>query len=402
MLETTEDGIYYFVSAGEPSGDLLAADLVESIRELRPDLTPVGIVGPCMREAGVLELAGIEDLSVMGFSDVLKQLLHIQQLEDRILAELSRLVRPVAFAVLTDYPGFHLHIAERLKKDNVKVVQYVAPQLWAWGERRTKRLKKVTDMVLGIMPFEVSFFNERGVNCIYVGTPQVDRVAAVKGQPLPLADGYDGPLLGLFPGSRKGELRRILPSMLGVAKAAIGKDPRVHVAVSVAPSINNGFLKDLLAELGYDVALDGVFSHDEGELSIHSRIRLVKGRSLQLMERVDSAIVTSGTATLECALTETPMAVMYVASGFTYAIAKRVVKLDNISLVNLVAGRAVVKEYIQEFSFGEVADHMLELMMPGEPRRQAVESLAALHPLLKGSPGKNAAGEILDFYTSLA
>tara|TARA_B100001094_G_scaffold232455_1_gene227309 strand:- start:754 stop:1968 length:1215 start_codon:yes stop_codon:yes gene_type:complete len=387
---------YYFVSAGEPSGDLLAADLVEAIGEAYPELIPVGIVGPRMREIGVTELARIEDLTVMGFVEVIKHLVPIQQLEDQVIAQLFRLEQPPLFAVLTDYPGFHMHLAERLKLEGIPVVQYVAPQLWAWGANRTKRLKKVTDLVLGIMPFEVEFFQNRGVDCRYIGTPQVDRVKKVAGNPLCFADGATGVFIGLFPGSRPGELRRILPHMLAVAQHIIEADQSRSIAVSIAPSIRREWLDHLLKELGYEIDI----SSSCQEAIVAEGIRLVFGNSMNLMERVDAALVTSGTATLECGLTLTPMAVMYVASPITYFIAKRLVKLDRISLVNLVAGKTIINEYVQEFDVEEIAQHLIELSRHSDRRASVLTELDKLGSVLKGSPGKNAAQSILtEFYS---
>ncbi|RZA14035.1 MAG: lipid-A-disaccharide synthase, partial [Proteobacteria bacterium] len=154
-------GVKVFVSAGEPSGDLLAGELLEQLRKEMPDAEFFGICGPRMRQAGCEELFGIEELSVMGFVEVLKHLSYIKRLEFSLLEEIER--RKPDFAILVDYPGFHLRLGDALKLREIFVFQYVAPQLWAWGEKRTKTLKASTDEVLGIMPFEADFFRQRDV-----------------------------------------------------------------------------------------------------------------------------------------------------------------------------------------------------------------------------------------------
>lgn len=383
--------IPYFISTGEPSGDLLGAELVAALKERLPESEAHGIVGPRLRQAGVQEIYGIEELSVMGFVDVIRCFVPIKLLEDKLIVYLERL-RP-RFAVLVDYPGFHLHLAERLRGLGIPVFQYVAPQLWAWGEKRVERLRRVTDQVLGIMPFEESFFRERGVRFTYVGTPQVDRVSHLGdcSALFPFPSGKK--VIGLFPGSRRGEVLRILPPMLAIAQILLKERPNLHLAISLAPSIEIEMLvRSLEAFKGLDTAAQNTLSTELGTYELWPRLTLVKGRSLALMKRVDAALVTSGTATLECALTETPMAVIYVAGAISYAIAKRLVKLDNISLVNLVAGKRIVEEYVQIFTAPIVAEHLVELTEGKAQESRNV--LKGLHSRLKGSPGRHAAAVI--------
>ena len=316
-------------------------------------------------------------------------------LEDRLVAYCERL-NP-RFVVLTDYPSFHMHFAERLKALGFPVIQFVAPQLWAWKENRVKRLKRVTDMVLGIMPFEREFFLDRGVNFRYVGTPQVDRAHSLPQDSDHFLWQPNDKVIGLFPGSRRGELRRILPRMLAVAQLIRKGSPELKIAISIAPSIAPSWLA-LAPEFGdffrgHDLS---VLDHPDGEYEISEGIGLIRGRSLRLMQRVDAALVTSGTATLECALTGTPMAVAYVAHPFTYALAKRLVKLPHISLVNLVAGEKLVAEYVQEFSDQSLATELTNLVL-GDERGVMMEQLRALLQKLQGQPGLNGATEIIGY-----
>lgn len=388
--------IPYFISTGEPSGDLLGADLVIALQKLLPNGEAHGIVGPKLREAGVVEAAGIEDLSVMGFVDVVRHFIPIKLLEDRLVIYLERL-KP-HFIVMVDYPGFHMHLAERIRSMGIPIFQYVAPQLWAWGEKRVEKLKKVTDKVLGIMPFEEAFFRNHGLDFTYVGTPQVDRAAKT------LSEGTRSftfsnhqKVIGLFPGSRRGEVSRILPSMMEIANRILESHKDIHIAISIAPSIDIDFFSQFLS--GEDILSRTsveMLSQPTGEAELKERITLVKGRSLQLMKRVDAALVTSGTATLECALTETPMAVVYVAGAITFAIASRLVKLKYISLVNLVAGEGIVNEYVQNFLPKDIANHLIEISTNRQLAEEKRDKLIKLHQKLKGEPGLNTAIAILE------
>lgn len=384
----------FFISVGEPSGDVLAAELCEEIFKFSPSSQGFGIVGPRLKSTKVEELATIDELSVMGFTDVIKHLPHIKRLESQLLIEIQR--RQPDVAILVDYPGFHLRLAESLKALGIQVVQYVAPQLWAWGEKRTKRLKRVTDLVLGIMPFEQAFFRDRGVNYKYVGTPQVDRVARLE-KDLRLDSIPGSKLIGFFPGSRWGEVSRILPKMKELRANLRRRKLDLHFAVSVAPSLNaeafEGMLEpSKLSDFHSAMAAQGGYTYSDTSF--------VKGSSLALMDKVDVALVASGTATLECALCFTPMAVAYVMNNISYKIAKHLVKLDYISLVNLVAKKGLISEFIQDFSIDALADHMQELVFNKATRESMQNDLKALKRELKGDLAFHASREIFAWLES--
>lgn len=381
-----------FISAGEPSGDLLAAELLMALKLRLPESEVFGICGPLMRATGAEALAGIEELSVMGFVEVLKHLPYIKRLEFSLLEAIDR--RQPQIAILVDYPGFHLRLAESLRSRGIYVFQYVAPQLWAWGEKRTKRLKAVTDEVLGIMPFEAEFFRERGVNYRYVGTPQVDRARRAQRDRLWL--GLDeGPTLGFFPGSRPGEVSRLLPRMLSIRSALRELDPALRFAISAAPHLNPELFARLLG-----TTLPAP-SREEPDLRVWKLgdSSLVQGQSIHLMKSCDAALVTSGTATLECALVETPMAVVYVMQALSYQMAKRFVKLPHISLVNLVAGYGLVPEFIQDFDLPTAAAHLLDLLRESPRRMAQLKALAELGQKLHGDLAATAAAAVAEVWS---
>ncbi len=383
-----------FVAAGEPSGDLLAGELLEHLRVLLPNAEFFGICGARMRAAGCEELFSIEELSVMGFVEVLKHLSYIKRLEFSLLEEVER--REPAFAILVDYPGFHLRLGDELKLRGTFVFQYVAPQLWAWGEKRTKKLKASTDEVLGIMPFEADFFRQRSVNYTYVGTPQVDRAEKADGNRSRFGLNKDDAIIGFFPGSRKGEIQRLLPRMLEAREALRKKDPTLKFVVSAAPNLSLTLFAQILGVTLSDpvVASETLKVFDLGDTT------LVQGQSIHLMKCSDAAVVTSGTATLECALVHTPMAVAYVMQGLSYQMAKRFVKLPHISLVNLVADYALVREFIQNFSGDDLGDELLQLVRNPEYREKKKAELNALGTKLKGNLAQKAAETIASCYES--
>ena len=376
-------GLRLFISAGEPSGDLLAGELLVALKRQLPDLEAFGICGPRMRAAGAEPLFGIEELSVMGFVEVLKHLPYIKRLEFSLLTSIER--RQPQIAILVDYPGFHLRLAESLKMRGIYVCQYVAPQLWAWGEKRTAKLKACTDEVLGIMPFEAEFFRERAVNFRYVGTPQVDRAKGARRDRERFALG-SGRVIGFFPGSRPGEVSRLLPRMLAIRTQLRRLDPTVRFAVSAAPHLPLSLFEKLLETR--------IEAGAEAYVHVLDDTVLVQGHSIDLMKSCDAALVTSGTATLECALVMTPMAVIYVMQNLSYQLAKRFVKLPHISLVNLVAGKGLVREFIQDFDVAEAAQELLQLARPGTYRDAQSLGLKALDAKLQGDLAENAAAAV--------
>ena len=325
----------------------------------------------------------------MGFTDVIKHLPHIKRLESELLVHIER--RRPDVAILVDYPGFHMRLAESLKKLGIKVVQYVAPQLWAWGENvQSDSSESLTWFWVSCL-LKKSFFLKRGVHYRYVGTPQIDRVARMQMDPrfseLPTGE----KLLGFFPKS-VGEVTRILPKMKELRENLRARSEKPKFVVSVAPSVGAEAFRPMLKESEYpdfEKALSDSGIYRSGDTSF------VKGSSLALMARVDAALVASGTATLECALSQTPMAVAYVMTSLSYQIAKRLVKLPHISLVNLVADQGLIREFIQDFSIEELSDHVYSLLFDAALRARLDQGFLDLKQKLKSDLAANASREIL-------
>lgn len=384
----------FLISAGEFSGDLLGAELALAMREVLPKYLPFGITGPGMAQAGVTSIASISELSVMGVSEVLSRLGSLRMLESRVLEWVDR-YQP-RFAILIDNPGFHLRLAEQLKMRGIKVFQFVAPKLWAWGAGRAPKLRAVYDLVLGILPFEEQFFKDLDIPYQYVGNPLKDRIEKVMITRDHLGFPPGRPIIACLPGSRLSELKLNLPTLVATRDVVARKIPDALFIVPVAPSLS---FDDVAHILGHpsEVPLEpshGVFAGETYELS---GLHFLRGMSLELMAACDAAVVASGTATLECALLGTPMVVVYTMSSLSYKVAQRVVKLPYVSLANLMAGRKLVSEYIQEFSVEEIGAEVIELLEPTPKRLEMKRAFEDMRENLEGAAALKAATVIAKY-----
>lgn len=356
-----------FISAGEYSGDLLGAELVEALRTSQHSVQFYGVTGPAMAAANVLSVANVSELAVMGISEVLPQLGRLSVLEKRILAAISR-IRPDC-VITVDFPGFHFRLAEVVHLMGIPVFQYVAPKLWAWGASRAERLRRDFSGVIGILPFERDFFAQHDIRYEYVGCPLVDRVQPFfTARPINATLGSKNVLL--LPGSRMAEIDAISPLLLRTALHLQHSFSDVSFSLPVAPNLN----------------LDDVRSRFRG---LH-RLRVIHGNSLEQMKYADAAIVASGTATLECALMELPMVVVYELNPITYAIMRNRIATQWISLVNLVAGYEVVPEFIQNVDAVAVANYVESLLVNSSIRANQLASLQRIRRGMTGSAATNS------------
>jgi lipid-A-disaccharide synthase len=322
-----------FVSAGEPSGDLHAAPVVEALRRLLPGVGVDALGGPALREAGATIRFPMERYTVMGFFEALAKIPpHVQML--RQLRKDCRAGR-YDLAVLVDYPGFNLRLAETAHRQGVPVLYYIAPQLWAWRPGRARRLARSVDRLAAILPFEPGFFRGLGVPAEFVGHPLADRSwpeRSAARRTLGLADHER--VLALFPGSRGQEVDRIWPVFRDAAARLLARGECTRVLVAGTGA---------------------------GEYPGAGGMEVRHDASADLMAAADAALVKSGTTTLEAAMTGTPMVVAYRVHALTAMIARRVIRVPWVSLVNLVADRGVVPELLQDDA---TPDRLADLVRP--------------------------------------
>jgi lipid-A-disaccharide synthase len=314
------------VVAGEVSGDIHAGNMLAELRQTNPEIRAFGVGGERLAAAGLELVASTDELAHMGLVEVLRELPRIRQVMRGLAAEAER--RRPAVAVLVDSPDFNLRLAARLRKFGIPVVLYVSPQLWAWRRGRVRTVRKLAREVLCILPFEVPFYEAHDVPARYVGHPLVDDIDRVG-----LLDRTAAPergRLALLPGSRGMEVRNLLPVMLQTLRMMPPSDVKEAVLVE-AP--------------GMEAAIDAVLSVCDAD----PRLRRVRGEERRReLSSCELAWTASGTATLECTLLGVPMVVGYRLQPVSYALAKILVRVPNVALVNLIVGRTVVPELLQK------------------------------------------------------
>lgn len=353
------------IVAGEASADRYGAALVNALKDLDPGIRFSGIGGQGMGEAGVELLFHASEMAVVGLTEVLKRAWIIGRAM-RTVKAIIRDRRP-DLVVLIDYPGFNLNIANYAKAFGVPVLYYVSPQVWAWRKGRVRKIRDRVDRMAVILPFEEDFYLGEGIPVTYVGHPLMDgpalRFKEGDGGWSPEV-GRDDPVLGLIPGSREEEIRRLLPAMVGAAEILKkGRYPKTRCLLPLAPTIDPRLIEDLIAGAAVDV--------------------LVEKDIYEVLAGCDVAMVTSGTATLETAIMGVPMVIVYRISRLSYWIGKRVVKVPFIGLVNLVAGESVVAELIQdEVTPERIAVEARRLLEDRESRIRVMEGLKRVRGLL--------------------
>jgi lipid-A-disaccharide synthase len=364
------------VVAGEASGDTHAAELVAALQARRPDLTFFGMGGSRLAARGVELLFDAREVSVMGITEVLPKLPRILQVM-RGLATAAAERRP-ACAILVDIPDFNLRLARKLKALGIPVAYYVAPMIWASRPGRAKTIKERVDRMLCILPFEEDFYRKAGVPARYVGSPVVEQVPAPDSathfrQQLGLSE--SAPTLALLPGSRMSEIRRILPTLVGAAKQLATERPGLQVVVPVAPTIPR----------------EEIISRFEGS---GLRPVLVDGRAPEVVGASDVAVVASGTATLEAGLMLRPLVVVYRVSFLTYLVARLLLKVAHVALVNLLANRRLVPELLQgDMTPERITSEVRRVWGPGAPREEMVRGLAEVRGRLGGPGAAHRAAE---------
>jgi lipid-A-disaccharide synthase len=360
----------YYIIAGEASGDLHASNLMKQLKveDSSADFRCWG--GDLMQAQGGVLVKHYRDLAFMGFIEVLRNIRtifrNISFCKRDILA-----YRPDAL-ILVDYPGFNLRIAEFAHKQKIKVIYYISPQVWAWKKSRVYKIKKVVDRMIVILPFEKDFYAKYDYDVDYVGHPllDVDKLSKIDNEEKPPLREGQKPIVALLPGSRKQEIKRMLPVMLSTAK----KFPDHQFIISQAPSIDKEFYTSIIGEQNFE---------------------LRSGNPWSILKEAEAALVTSGTATLETALMRIPEVVCYKGNRLSFLIARKMVDVKYISLVNLVMDREIVKELIQdEFNEESLADELSHILDP-EIKSRMKHQFDDLRMLLGGSGASEKAASII-------
>jgi lipid-A-disaccharide synthase len=364
----------YYIIAGEASGDLHGGNLIKELKKLdrSADIRCWG--GDLMQEAGGHVVKHYRDLAFMGFAEVLKNLgtifKNLKFCKEDILQ-----FKPDAL-ILIDYPGFNLRIAKWAKQQGLKVIYYISPQVWAWKENRVKQMKKNIDKMIIIIPFEKNYFkNKWDWEAEYVGHPLAEVIERYKEQGAG-QNFSDKPIIALLPGSRKQEIAKKLPVMLQVSKFF----PGYQFIIAEAPSVENEYYKNFTKAF--------------------SNVSAVKNQTYELLSQAKAALVTSGTATLETALFGVPEVVCYRGSPLSYQIAKRVIKVKYISLVNLIMDKPVVKELIQsDLTVENLKQELNELLTNDNRIAEMKKDYAELKQILSegGNASAKAAQSIIEF-----
>jgi lipid-A-disaccharide synthase len=366
--------IRLFVSAGEASGDRHAAALVRALRRRLGDIEVRGLGGDALAAEGAHLLARVEDLSVLGFGEVLRRLPYFRALLDRSAREIEAWRPDVVIPV--DYPGFNLRLARRARERGHRVAYYIAPQVWAWRRERRPGIARAVDRLLVVFPFEEPLFREAGIDAVFVGHPLLDEpeaLPAVEEVRRRLGAAPEAPLLALLPGSRVQEVRAILPRLL--AGTRVLRDEGVIVAVSRASGLPDRLFAGAHAS-GFPV---------------------YAGAAAGLARAADAALVASGTATLETGLLGTPLAVVYRTSAFNWILARALVKVRTVGLVNIAAGGQRVPELLQgDLSAARVEETARKLLFDTAERKEQGVYLATLRERLGGGGAAERAAAVVE------
>lgn len=358
------------VVAGEASGDLHASEVIRALKALHPSLETFGIGGDMLAREGTLLVHHAREMGIVGLFNVLRHLPMFRRIYRDLIERIEQEKPDAVF--LVDYPEFNMRVAKRCKEMGLRVIYYISPQIWAWRRGRVRHIARYVDRMIVIFPFEEKFYRDHDVPVTYVGHPLIEQLGHIEKPPRQ----PDVLRVALLPGSRRMEVRSLLPPMLDAVRV-LRNERKVDAYIIQAPTIAHELLVSIVARSGVDVP---ILEHEGGEA----------------VAAADVSLSSSGTATLESAVLGTPVVVMYRLSRATYILGKYLVNLPHFSLVNIVAGKEVVPELVQDDVNGErIAAEVRKLVAPENVQRVRAE-LDAIRGRL-GTPGasERAAEEII-------
>jgi len=360
------------IIAGEESGDIHAGNLVKEMLRLDSSLQFYGIGGEKMKKAGVELLFHTREMAFLGFFEVIEHLPFIHKVYNTMTSSLSE--QHPDLVILVDYPGFNIRFAKEAKKRNIPVVYYISPQVWAWKKKRINTIAKRVEKMIVLFPFEVELYNEKGVDVSFIGHPLKDIVTPELSREkffnqYGLNDSQ--PIVSLLPGSRKQEIQKLLPEMIEAFSVLKQKLPQLQGIIARVENIDNNIYETMIKD---------------------KQIHLVTDKTYDVIHYSDVAMVASGTATLETAILETPMVILYKINFLTYLIGKILVQLNNFGLVNIVAGKTIVPELLQHQVTGKnIAENIYPFLTDDKKIAAVKKELHRVNSLL-GSPGASKRG----------
>ena len=359
------------IIAGEASGDIHGAALMSKIKAIDKLAEFTGIGGGRMIDEGLNAKYHIKDMAFLGFVEVVKHLPFIRKVQTDIIEEVKR--KDIKKVVLIDYPGFNLNIAKKLKQLGVKIFYYISPQIWAWGNRRIKKIRRRIDKMIVVFPFEEKFYKESGIDVEFVGHPLIERISEfnfddrtifiTKNKLNPKKD-----ILLLMPGSRRHEIEKIFPETIKAADK-LAKEFGYQVVVACPENIEESI---------FDKYPDYKFT-------------IIKNESYNLFKHAKFGIIKSGTSTMEAAIIGLPFTVVYATSQLTYLIGKTLVNVKNIAMPNIIAGKEIVKEFIQNDLTAEKLFNHIKILVSSPA---AIESMKSDLTNVKEKLGNRSASEL--------
>ena len=367
--------------AGETSGDILGAGLIRALKAQHPDARFVGVAGPLMQAEGCEAWYEMEELAVMGIVEVLGRLRRILSIRRDLTRRLSEL-KPDVFVGI-DAPDFNITLEGQLKQRGIRTIHYVSPSVWAWRQKRVFKIGRSTDLVLAFLPFEKAFYDRFDVPCRFIGHTMADAMPIepdklAARQSLGIAP--DALCLALLPGSRHAEVEMLSTDFLKTALLLREKHPQLEIVV---PLVNPRRREQ--------------FERIKAAVAPALPMHLLDGQGRTAMEASDAALLASGTAALECMLAKCPMVVGYRMKPFTFWLAKKLVKTDYVSLPNLLAGRELVPELLQdECEPQKLAAALEPLLFNGEHRQQLLDTFVQLHHQIRWNADEQAAAAVLE------
>ena len=364
----TADNANIMILAGEPSGDIHGGHLCRELKNISPGIQLFGMGGPKMEEAGFEVVHRIGDTGIVGFWEVYKELGKYWKIFKKMVAVMEER-RPDA-VILIDYPGFNIRFARKAHQLGIKVYYYISPQLWAWGQWRIKKIRRYVDKMLVIFPFEKEFYNSHGIEAEFIGHPLIGtlNLDLSKEECQKHLGITSSPVIGLLPGSRRGEIKKILPILIETAKILQEKIPEAKFILPIASIELRPLIEDQLKQTSV-------------------KIRTREGSGKEIIVASDLLILASGTVTLEASVYLTPMIIVYKISFFSWLMGKILIKIPFIGLVNIVRGQKIIPEFIQYQARPEaVAQAGLEILTQPEIRKRMIGELKIVRDKL-GRPG---------------